>query len=196
MMSEFWFYWKIGWEHIMSINALDHILFLVALSVIYLPRNWKQVLILVTAFTIGHSLTLLLSATDLVRVSSAWVEFLIPLTIIGSAMFSILHRKQQPANLHINYLIALLFGLIHGLGFANSIRFMLMDEQRLTLPLFGFNLGLEAGQIVMVLILLWLNYIIQEKLNIKKTNWVIVVSTFAAFSALIMTIHRFPVNLF
>lgn len=191
-MKEFWFYWQIGWEHIISFDALDHILFLIAIAVIYLPRNWKSVLILVTAFTIGHSVTLLLSATDTLRISSKLVEFLIPLTIIFSAMFSIFHRKQPPASLEANYLIALGFGLIHGLGFANSIRFMLMAEEKIALPLFSFNLGLEAGQIFIVLILLWLNFFMQQKLNIKKEYRVISISGIALLAALVMAIQRFP----
>jgi len=191
-VNEFGFYWKIGWEHIISTGAADHILFLIALGVIYLPRNWKSVLILVTAFTIGHSATLLLSATNTLRVPSNLVEFLTPLTIIVSALFSIFHRKQQPANLNANYLIAIAFGLIHGLGFANSIRFMLMSEENITVPLLSFNLGLETGQIVVVLWLLGLNYFFQNKLRIKKEYYVLALSGITLICAIVMAFQRIP----
>lgn len=191
-MSGFGFYWKIGWEHIISKGALDHILFLVALVVIYLPRNWKSVLVLVTAFTIGHSLTLLLSVTNTISISSKLVEFLIPVTIVISALFSIFHRKQQPGHLNQNYLIALIFGLIHGLGFANNIRFMLMSEDTLTIPLMSFNLGLEAGQIVAVILILCLNYFFQQMLKIKREYYVISLSLIALIPAIVLAAQRFP----
>lgn len=191
-MNEFWFYWKIGWEHILSSGALDHILFLVALCAIYLPRNWKQVLVLVTAFTIGHSLTLILSATDVLRISSDWVEFLIPFTIIGSAAFSFRKRMSPPENLQVNYLIALGFGLIHGLGFANTIRFMLMEEESLTVPLLSFNIGLEAAQILLVSLLLILNFAIQYFIKLKREYWISFLSAMTMTAAFIMAIQRIP----
>ena len=153
-MEDFGFYFGLGWQHIISTDALDHQLFIAALAAIYLLKDWKQVLILVTAFTIGHSLTLALSILDIVRLPTNWVEFLIPVTIIITA-FSNLFQKKYTAipitigTVSINYFLALFFGLIHGMGFANSLRFMLAKDQNLGWGLFGFNIGLEAGQIVM-----------------------------------------------
>src|SRR5690606_7260003 len=107
---------------------------------------WKKVLVLVTAFTIGHSLTLALSVLDIIRVSSAWVEFLIPVTIALTALWNLVNGKPVK-NVNTNYFLALFFGLVHGLGFANSIRMMLASDQSLGWGLLGFNTGLEAGQI-------------------------------------------------
>ena len=128
-MSDFGFYFRLGWEHIISTNALDHQLFILALAAIYLLKDWKQVLILVTAFTIGHSITLALSVFDIIRFSSKWVEFLIPCTIVFTATANLFQKKFTPKSVRINYILALLFGLIHGMGFANSIRFMLASDQ-------------------------------------------------------------------
>ena len=128
-MQDFGFYFGIGWEHIISKNALDHQLFIAAIAAIYLLKDWKQVLILVTAFTIGHSVTLALSVFDVIRFSSSWVEFLIPCTIIITAVSNLFQKKFTAKSIRINYFLALAFGLIHGMGFANSIRFMLASDQ-------------------------------------------------------------------
>ena len=124
-MQDVGFYFKLGWEHIISSNALDHQLFIAALAAIYIMKDWKQVLILVTAFTIGHSLTLALCVFDVIRFSSKWVEFLIPVTIVITAISNLFQKKFTPKSIRINYFLALAFGLIHGMGFANSIRFMM-----------------------------------------------------------------------
>src|SRR5258706_7458342 len=153
-MSDFRFYFGLGWEHIMNWQALDHLLFITALATIYLLKDWKQVLVLVTAFTIGHSLTLALSVLDIIRFPSNWVEFLIPCTIVITAISNLFQKKFTAKSIRINYFLALFFGLIHGMGFANAIRFMLATGQNIGWGLLGFNLGLEAGQIVIVFILL------------------------------------------
>ena len=128
-MSDFNFYFGLGWEHIMSWDALDHLLFIAALAAIYLLKDWKQVLILVTAFTLGHSLTLALSVMDVFRFPSNWVEFLIPCTIVVTAISNLFQKKFTTKSIRINYFLALFFGLIHGMGFANTIRFMLANDQ-------------------------------------------------------------------
>src|ERR1700712_2626083 len=147
-MSDFALYFETGWHHIISWDALDHILFIIALAAIYLVANWKQVLVLITAFTIGHSLTLALSVYDIIRFNGKWVEFLIPCTIVATAGFNLLVKDFKPKSLRLNYFLALFFGLIHGMGFANTIRFMLAKGQNIALPLLSFNIGLEAGQII------------------------------------------------
>src|ERR1700750_2878254 len=151
-MSDFAFYFTMGWHHIISADALDHQLFILALACVYSIRDMKRVLILVTAFTIGHSLTLALSVLDVIRFSSKWVEFLIPCTIFFTAINNLWRVNKKNGSININYWLALLFGLIHGMGFANSIRIMLAQDQGIGWALLGFNLGLEAGQIVVVAI--------------------------------------------
>ena len=175
-MGDFGFYFGLGWEHIIRIDALDHQLFIAALAAIYLLKDWRQVLILVTAFTIGHSLTLALSVFDIIRFPSNWVEFLIPVTILITAFSNLFQKKFTPRSISINYFLALFFGLIHGMGFANSIRFMLARDQNLGWSLFGFNLGLEAGQIVVVMILLTVAHIIVNLIKVNRRDWVIFLS--------------------
>lgn len=133
-MENFTFFFNLGWEHIISTDALDHQLFIIVLGAIYLIQDWKQTLILVTAFTIGHSLTLALSTLNLVKISSLWVEFLIPLTIVITALVNLLRKQTDKKAMQIHYLLALFFGLIHGLGFANTLRFMLSKESQIFKP--------------------------------------------------------------
>ena len=191
-MQDFSFYFKIGWHHIISWNALDHLLFIAALSAIYLLKDWKQVLILVTAFTIGHSLTLVLSVFDIIRFSSKWVEFLIPCTIVITAFTNLFQKKFTPKSIRINYFLALSFGLIHGMGFANYLRIMIAKDQSFGWDLLGFNLGLEAGQIVVVSILLAVAALILSLLKVNRREWVIFLSAAVFSLALQMVLERIP----
>jgi hypothetical protein len=191
-MQDLGFYFKLGWEHIIAWDALDHLLFVLALSAIYLINNWKQVLILVTAFTIGHSLTLVLSVYNLVRVNDVWVEFLIPCTIVITAVLNLLEKDFQPGSLRLNYFLALFFGLIHGLGFANAIRFMLAKDQSVGWSLFGFNMGLEAGQIMVVTGILLVSFLLVNKAGLIRKWWVWIISLLALSIAFKMAWERFP----
>jgi HupE / UreJ protein len=191
-MSDFRFYFGLGWEHILNWGALDHLLFITALATIYLLKDWKQVLILVTAFTIGHSLTLVLSVLDIIRFPSNWVEFLIPCTIIATAISNLFQKKFTPKSIRVNYFLALFFGLIHGMGFANAIRFMLAKDQSLGWGLFGFNVGLEAGQIIVVTTVLVVAWIILSFLKINRREWVIFLSAAIFSLALKMALERLP----
>lgn len=191
-MQDFLFYLQLGWEHIISKDALDHQLFILALIAIFSFRDWKKVLILVTAFTIGHSLTLVLSALDVFRFPSDWVEFLIPCAIVFTALDNIIFSKNEKKLIQLNYYLALLFGLIHGMGFANSVRMMLASEQDITLPLFGFNVGLELGQIVVVAIALFIHYIFSEVLKLSNKIWIYIISVPIFIFALKMALERIP----
>jgi hypothetical protein len=191
-MNDFSFYLGLGWEHIMSWDALDHLLFIAALSAIYLLRDWKQVLILVTAFTIGHSLTLALSVLDILRFPSSWVEFLIPCTIVFTAVSNLFQHSFSPRSIRVNYLLALVFGLIHGMGFANTIRFMLSKDQQIFGPLLGFNIGLEIGQIVVVCIILVVAHVIVSVWKAPRRDWVVFISAATCSLALKMALERIP----
>ena len=191
-MDDFGLYFKTGWQHIISWDALDHILFIVALAAIYLATNWKQVLVLVTAFTIGHSLTLALSVYDVIRLNGKWVEFLIPCTIISTALYNFFIKDYQPTSLRVNYLLALFFGLIHGMGFANTIRFMLAKDQNIAIPLISFNIGLEVGQIIIVALLLFVSYLVVSRAGLKRKWWVWSLSGIALVVALGMAKNRWP----
>ncbi|MBI5372891.1 MAG: HupE/UreJ family protein [Sphingobacteriales bacterium] len=191
-MSDFNFYFGLGWEHIMSWDALDHLLFIAALAAIYILQDWKQVLVLVTAFTIGHSLTLALSVMDIFRFPANWVEFLIPCTIVLTAISNLFQKKFTAKSIRINYFLALFFGLIHGMGFANTIRFMLAQDQSFGWGLFGFNLGLEAGQIVVVSTLLLVTQVLVTVLKINRREWVIFLSAAIFSLSLQMALTRLP----
>ncbi len=191
-MQDFVFYFGWGWEHIISKDALDHQLFIAALAAIYLLKDWKQVLVLVTAFTIGHSLTLALSVLDIIRFSSKWIEFLIPCTIVITAFSNVFQKKFTPHSIRINYFLALFFGLIHGMGFANTIRFTLTEGQSLGWELFGFNVGLEVGQIVVVICILLLTQLIIGLFKVTRREWVIFLSASVFSLALKMALERIP----
>lgn len=174
----------------MSWNALDHQLFILALAAIYLLKDWKQVLVLVTAFTIGHSLTLALTVLNIIRFPSNWVEFLIPCTIIVTAISNLFQKNFTSKTIRINYFLALFFGLIHGMGFANKLRYILAEDQSIGWSLFGFNVGLEAGQIILVIIILAISFLLINILKINRREWVIFVSAGAFALALKMAIER------
>jgi hypothetical protein len=191
-MSDFGFYFKLGWEHIISKNALDHQLFILALATIYILKDWKQVLVLVTAFTIGHSITLALSVLDIIRFSAKWVEFLIPCTIVFTAIANLFQKKFTPKSVRINYFLALFFGLVHGMGFANSIRFMLASDQSIGWGLFGFNVGLEVGQIALVVSILLVVTILVTLFKVNRRDWVIFSSGGVLGLSLKMALERIP----
>jgi hypothetical protein len=182
-MTEFEAYLRLGFSHITDLNGYDHILFIVALCVIYQFKDWKTVMILVTAFTIGHSLTLALATLNVVRFRSDIIEFLIPVTIILTATGNLFNKSgsagsrmmaEKPPRLR--YLMALLFGLIHGLGFSNYLRSLLGKEASIFQPLLAFNIGLEIGQLVIVLLVLCIAFIFQRMLRVARRDWILVVS--------------------
>ena len=191
-MNDFIFYFNIGWEHIISWDALDHLLFIAALAAIYIIKDWKQVLILVTAFTIGHAITLILSVLDVIRFPARWVEFLIPCTIVITAFTNLFQKKFSPRSVRINYFLALFFGLIHGMGFANVIRFMLAKDQSMVMGLFGFNVGVEAGQIAVVIILLAVTSILINFIKVNRREWVLFLSAGVFGLSLKMALERLP----
>ena len=191
-MTDFLFYLQLGWEHIISSDALDHQLFILALVAIFSFKDLKKVLILVTAFTIGHSVTLALSAFDIIRFPSNWIEFLIPCTIVFTALDNLIFSKNVEKLIKLNYFLALFFGLIHGMGFANSVRIMLASEQDILLPLFGFNVGLEFGQIAVVTFVLTIHFLISKFIKIPEKVWIFTISVPILLFALKMCVERLP----
>lgn len=191
-MNDFLFFFKLGWSHIISIEALDHLYFIGVLAIIYSFRNWRQVLVLVTAFTIGHSLTLILSVLDLIRFNTEYVEFAIPCTIIFSAGMNMIVSKNISRSISIQYIFALLFGLVHGMGYANAIRFMLFSEKGLGIALFGFNIGLESGQIFVVLFILFFVLGTQKYKICTHRKLVLLFSALILVLSLKMAVERFP----
>ncbi|MCS7018284.1 MAG: HupE/UreJ family protein [Cytophagales bacterium] len=179
-MSDFQLYLIEGFRHISDLGAYDHILFITALCAIYQFSDWKKILILVTAFTLGHSLTLALATLKIIAFSTEVIEFLIPITIVVTCLFNFFspvnNRTAKPQPMAFRYLTAAIFGLIHGLGFSNFLRSMLGKEENIVVPLLAFNLGLEIGQLAIVLIILLLSGIITNFLHVKQREWNLIIS--------------------
>lgn len=183
-------YLELGFRHIADLNGYDHILFIIALCAIYQLKEWRKILILVTAFTIGHSVTLALAALKVVKISSEVIEFLIPLTIVLTAIYNVIRKSESKSSLISYYIVALLFGLIHGLGFSNYFRALLGQERDITMPLLSFNIGLELGQLIIVAVILVINYFMLNTLKVKQREWNLFISGAAAGIAFIMMIER------
>jgi hypothetical protein len=193
-MSDFKLYFGVGIEHILNPEALDHILFVAALCLRYLMKDWKKVVVLVTAFTIGHSVTLALSALGWVHFATRWIEFLIPLTIVATALNNLAQRSnrlEHPSRLPIIYFFALFFGLIHGLAFANSL-LSLVGKDELLLPLLAFNLGIESAQLVIVAAILLISFIFVQLVRIRRIWWIRGASALVLIVSLKMAVDRWP----
>ena len=187
-------YFNIGFEHIYNIAALDHILFLVALCALFAFKDWRKLLILITAFTIGHSITLALAGLDIISINSRIVELLIPVTIMLTAIFNV-HTliKNKDAILNgtkTQYLLALIFGFIHGMGFSNYLRSTLFPGDSLILQLLFFNLGIELGQILIVLKLLLIGFFFTTIVKIKMNHWAFTLSGLAFAVSLYLLIAQ------
>lgn len=180
-MSEFWIYFEKGLRHVLNPFAYDHILFLIALTVPYAFKDWKRLLLLVTIFTVGHTLALLLSVFGVIIIKGNLVEFLIPITILIVAFFNLFTAGKSSKNESISVVvfITLFFGIIHGLGFANYFKTILVGSpQSKLLPLAEFALGIEASQIIVVFVVLILSYIVQTFFRFSKRDWTLVMSSF------------------
>jgi hypothetical protein len=192
-MEEFFLYFGLGREHILDyVNGYDHILFVLALCAVYLVRDWKKILILVTAFTIGHSITLALATLQVITVKTELIELLIPLTIFVTACSNLFRKEENigKKNIQINYIFALFFGLIHGMGFSNYLRALLGKSGNILSPLLAFNLGLELGQIIVVTIFLVISYILVDWLRVSRRDWKMVLSSAIAGIAFILMKDR------
>ncbi len=192
-MSIFSFYLKLGITHILNLEALDHILFIAALVAVYMINDWKKIIFLATAFTIGHTTTLALATLNIIRVPSALIEFLIAATIFLTGfgnLFKIKEEFSKPLH-NIKYLIAMFFGLIHGMGFSNTLRYMLGMEQNLWKPLLAFNIGIEIGQIILITIFLTVEFILVRYLRVKQREWNLVLSGMAMGVSLLMMLERY-----
>lgn len=175
-MSDFWLYFKLGLEHVLDWNAYDHVLFIIVLTAIYTLESWKRLLWLVTLFTIGHTVSLFLTNYNIVDVSSKWIEFFIPITIMVTALHNLVvvdKRKKENKNLLL-YAITLFFGLIHGFGFGRYFN-QINDEQQL-LPLLEFALGIEMAQLIVVLIVLLVSWSLRTFIKLSLRDWIVVIS--------------------
>lgn len=179
-MSEFMLYVQIGLHHVLDIKAYDHILFLTALVVPYHFKDWKKIITLVSVFTLGHTLALIMAVFDMVKVNVAYVEFLIPITILCTAIYNlfIAGKGSGKSNLSVAIFITLFFGIIHGLGFSNYFNSILGGSAGdKILPLLEFALGIELAQLAVVLSVLIASFFIQYFIRNSKKNWIIITSS-------------------
>lgn len=181
-------YLQLGFEHITDLNGYDHMLFLLALCAAYVYTDWKKILILVTAFTLGHSITLALAVLNIIPVNADWIEFLIPVTIAATAAKNLI--AQQEKAVILTYLMALFFGLIHGMGFSNYLRSLLGEE--LLMPLFAFNIGIEFGQLLVVAVIFLLQFALIKTINLKRYTWNLIVSLATGGISLLLAVQRIP----
>ncbi|TGV00343.1 HupE/UreJ family protein [Flavivirga rizhaonensis] len=178
MLGNFWFNVEYGINHVLDINAYDHVLFLIVLTVPYVFKDWRRVLLLVSIFTLGHTLSLVLAAYNVVRVNAQIIEFLIPITILVVALFNVFTagKGAQKEKVGVLFLSTLFFGLIHGLGFAREFQMFLGDSDNKLVLLLEFALGIELAQVIIVFIVLFLGYIVQTIFRFSKRDWIMVIS--------------------
>ncbi|QJD77569.1 HupE/UreJ family protein [Spirosoma rhododendri] len=195
-MSDFLIYLRLGFDHITDPSGYDHILFVIALCAVYQLQQWRQVLILVTAFTIGHSITLALATLRLIHYSTDLIELLIPITILITAFSNFFFREKVSRSAGVinsqrwRYGLALAFGLIHGMGFSNYLRSLLGREADILSPLLAFNVGLELGQLLIVSFVLLLSYLIVNTLRVPQLRWVLAVSGIVAGMAISLLLEN------
>jgi hypothetical protein len=180
-MSEFWIYIQIGLKHVLDIHAYDHVLFSIALVTPFSFNEWRRTLLLVTVFTVGHTVALLLSVFGVVVVKVTIVELLIPITILITALFNLFTagKSNKKESINLVFFTTLFFGIIHGLGFSNYFKAILGgDAKSKILPLAEFALGIETAQIIVVFVVLVLSYIVQSIFRFSKRDWTLVLSAF------------------
>ena len=188
-MNDFILFFLEGIRHITDLRGYDHILFVAALCLPWLIKDWKKVLWLITAFTIGHSVTLALSMYNKILVHSNWIEWLIPLTVAVTAIENVVVKNEE-RNMRLRYTSALIFGLIHGMGFSNYLRSMMGKDENIITQLFAFNIGLEVGQVAIVLMVMFVGLIFVQVLKAPRKEWVLFVSGGIFVAAMQMIIER------
>jgi len=182
-MSDFWLYFNIGLHHVLDIHAYDHVMFLMALTVPYTFKDWKNIVLLVSLFTVGHTTALIMSVYGVLKVNSAYIEFLIPITILATAVYNLFNSGKKASNTgNVNFIAftTLFFGLIHGLGFSNYFKIIIDKGDSKLLPLLEFALGIEGAQLIVVLTVLTLSFVLQRFGKLNKRDWILITSAFVA----------------
>lgn len=190
-MNTFWFYFDLGFDHVLDLGGLDHFYFLVALSLPFTFKNWRKLLLWVSLFTLGHSLSLLVTHFEWIKINSRWVEFLIPVTICITC-FSILFQKEHAYlnGIWIN-LITLFFGLIHGFGFGRYFK-MIANEGEAVMALLEFALGVEFAQILIVIFVLMINDLVLRFFKIQSQKWQWIIASMVLSQAILMASNNWP----
>lgn len=192
-MNDFWIYFNIGLNHVLDINAYDHMIFLLALTLPYDAKAWKRLLILISIFTLGHTISLFLSVFDVVKIKTTLVEFLIPITILITAIYNLVSQGKKGKNDSLSFVgfVTLFFGIIHGLGFSGYFNSILPGSATDKLwPLLEFALGIETAQIIIVILALIIGYVVQTLFKFSKRDWILSVSSFIIGIVMPMIIHN------
>lgn len=190
MVEEFQMYFNLGLKHVLDWKAYDHVLFLIVLSVFYSFKDWKKILWLTTAFTLGHSLTLALSAYDILYIKMNIIEFLIPLTILITAIYNLITMQKPLKSIKITIFLSFIFGLIHGLGFSSYFKILVDDTSNKLIPLLEFAIGIEIAQVMIVMAILIMSFSVINILKRKKRDWVLVISSVVIGVVIPMLIER------
>ncbi|TXN37464.1 HupE/UreJ family protein [Flagellimonas hymeniacidonis] len=193
-MQEFWFYIKLGLNHVLDFGAYDHILFLSALAIPFTFASWKKVVVLATIFTVAHCTSLALSAFNVLTVDVGLIEFLIPVTILLTAIYNFTYVYKGSKNTGIvpHILATVFFGLIHGFGFSNYFKMLMADEEEKIVPLLGFATGIEFSQVAIILVILTLAFFILDVLKVKRTHFIVFASILVICITIPLLIATFP----
>ncbi len=191
-MTDFYTYFELGMRHILDIRGIDHILFILVLCLAYDFSKWVKILILLTAFTLGHTLTLFLNSFNLLILNHKVVEFLIPISIIISALANIFNNGKKQHNSNFSYALVLFFGLIHGLGFAGYFSSLVGKSNSILMPLLSFNVGLEVGQILFVLIIFSILAVLINVFKAKYFSLNYIISAWVGGYATLLAIQSYP----
>ena len=191
-METFWFYFKLGFDHVLDPGGLDHFYFLIALTLPFMFREWKKLLIWVSIFTLGHTLSLFASNFKWVLVDGKWVEFLIPITI-GITCLSVLFKKRNAIS-KVSWInsVTLFFGIIHGLGFGRYFRMISIDDDNAVISLLEFAVGVEFAQVIIVLSMLLINFLVIRIFSFKTQKWELIIATLILSQAISMTVENWP----
>lgn len=191
-MQDFWLYFQLGWRHILSWQGYEHILFIVALCVIYALPDWKKVFFLILAFTIGYSITLPLNYLKFIPTPPLVIKFLIPATVLILAIANIFNKRPKRKGANFKYFLILCFGLIHGFGFSFYLKSVTIKSTGITLMLSAFDLGLILGQLILVIATLLISFLLVWMAKIKRWDWSFFISS-AIFGISLMTLlQRLP----
>lgn len=194
MITIFKMYLQLGFQHISDFAGYDHILFITVLCAVYSVNEWRKILMLITAFTLGHSTTLALATLQFVTVPSRIIEFLIPVTIFITAFANIFQKNETVSvKFHwVKYSCTFFFGLIHGLGFSTYLKALLGLEDSIIMPLFSFNIGIELGQFFIITIIFLISFLVLRYLHLQKRIWNLLLSGMGVLISLFLMIQRFP----
>lgn len=193
-MQEFWFYIKLGFNHVLDLGAYDHILFLSALAIPFTFKNWKHVVILATIFTIAHCTSLALSAFEVMTVDVGLIEFLIPVTILLTALYNLTYvfGNSQTSGRYVHVLATAFFGLVHGFGFSNYFKMLMAEQEDKVLPLLGFATGIEFSQVAIILIILGVAFVVLDLLKVKRKLFIGIASILVIAITIPLLIATFP----